>query len=63
MNKNEDINYILWDIIKANEDAIRKLKIGFAVSAVIVLVYISGQNKKIDQLRKEVKELKSLQEE
>lgn len=63
MNKNEDINYILWDIIKANEDAIRKLKIGFAVSAVIALVYISGQNKKIDQLRKEVKELKALQEE
>ncbi len=63
MNKSEDINYILWDIIKANEDAIRKLKIGFAVSAVIALVYISGQNKKIDQLRKEVKELKALQEE
>ena len=63
MNKNEDINYILWDIVKANDDAIRKLKIGFAVSAVIALVYISGQNKKIDQLRKEVKELKSLQEE
>lgn len=63
MNKNEDINYILWDIAKANDDAIRKLKIGFAVSAVIALVYISGQNKKIDQLRKEVKELKSLQEE
>ena len=63
MNNNEDINYILWDIIKANEDAIRKLKIGFAVSAVIALVYISGQNKKIDQLRKEVKELKALQEE
>ena len=63
MNKNENINYILWDIVKANDDAIRKLKIGFAVSAVIALVYISGQNKKIDQLRKEVKELKSLQEE
>ena len=63
MNKNEGINYILWDIVKANDDAIRKLKIGFAVSAVIALVYISGQNKKIDQLRKEVKELKSLQEE
>ena len=63
MNNNEDINYILWDIVKANDDAIRKLKIGFAVSAVIALVYISGQNKKIDQLRKEVKELKALQEE
>lgn len=63
MNKNEGINYILWDIVKANDDAIRKLKIGFAVSAVIALVYISGQNKKIDQLRKEVKELKALQEE
>ena len=63
MNKNEGINYILWDIVKANDDAIRKLKIGFAVSAVIALVYISGQNKKIDQLRKEVKELKALREE
>ena len=63
MNNNEGINYILWDIVKANDDAIRKLKIGFAVSAVIALVYISGQNKKIDQLRKEVKELKALQEE
>ena len=63
MNKNEGIKYILWDIVKANDDAIRKLKIGFAVSAVIALVYISGQNKKIDQLRKEVKELKALQEE
>ena len=63
MNKNEGINYILWDIVKANDDAIRKLKIGFAVSAVIALVYISGQNKKIDQLRKEVKELKDLREE
>ena len=63
MNKNEGINYILWDIVKANDDAIRKLKIGFAVSAVIALVYISGQNKKIDQLRKEVKELKAFREE
>ena len=63
MNKNEGINYILWDIVKANDDTIRKLKIGFAVSAVIALVYISGQNKKIDQLRKEVKELKALREE
>ena len=63
MNKNEGINYILWDIVKANDDEIRKLKIGFAVSAVIALVYISGKNKKIDQLRKEVKELKALQEE